>query len=110
MAQLALNKFQTETLEVTTSEQTVYTAPTGYTAIVLYDHVTNYGSNSATVTLKHVRGGTATEIIKNGNVPVADALIPMSGKLVLETSDSMKVSASANSTLKIILSILETAN
>ena len=110
MAQLALNKFQTETLEVTTSEQTLYTAPTGYTAIVLYAHVTNYGSNSATVTLKHVRGGTATEIIKNGNVPVADALIPMSGKLVLETSDSMKVSASANSTLKIILSILETAN
>ena len=110
MAQLALNKFQTETLEVTTSEQTLYTAPTGYTAIVLYAHVTNYGSNSATVTLNHVRGGTATEIIKNGNVPVADALIPMSGKLVLETSDSMKVSASANSTLKIILSILETAN
>ena len=43
MAQLALNKFQTETLEVTTSEQTVYTAPTGYTAIVLYAHVTNVG-------------------------------------------------------------------
>ena len=35
MAQLALNRFQTETLELTDSNQTAYTAPTGYTAIVL---------------------------------------------------------------------------
>ena len=41
MAQLALNKFQTVTFEVTTAEQTVYTAPTGYTAIVLYAHIAN---------------------------------------------------------------------
>ena len=110
MAQLALNKFQTETLELTTSEQTLYTAPTGYTAIVLYAHVTNVGTATATVTLKHVRSSTETEIIKNGIVPVNDALVPMTGKLVLETSDSLKVSGSDNSTLKIIISILETAN
>ena len=110
MAQLALNKFQTETLELTTSEQTLYTAPTGYTAIVLYAHVTNVGTATATVTLKHIRSSTETEIIKNGIVPIADALIPMSGKLVLETSDSLKVTGSDDSTLKIIISILETAN
>ena len=110
MAQLALNKFQTETLELTTSEQTLYTAPTGYTAIVLYAHVTNVGTATATVTLKHIRSSTETEIIKNGIVPIADALIPMSGKLVLETSDSLKVKGSDDSTLKIIISILETAN
>ena len=110
MAQLALNKFQTETLELTTSEQTLYTAPTGYTAIVLYAHVTNVGTATATVTLKHIRSSTETEIIKNGIVPVSDDLVPMSGKLVLETSDSLKVSGSDNSTLKIIISILETAN
>ena len=34
----------------------------------------------------------------------------MSGKLGLETSDSLKVTGSDNSTLKIIISILETAN
>ena len=110
MAQLALNKFQTETLVLTTSEQTLYTAPTGYTAIVLYAHVTNVGTATATVTLKHVRSSTETEIKKNGIVPVSDALVPMTGKLVLETSDSLKVSGSDNSTLKIIISILETAN
>ncbi len=49
MAQLALNRFQTVTLELTTSEQTVYTAPTGYTAIVLYAHVTNVGGGNETM-------------------------------------------------------------
>ena len=107
---LALNRFKTYTATLTTSSATIYTAPTGYTAIVLYAHVTNVGTATATVTLKHIRSSTETEIIKNGIVPVSDALVPMSGKLVLETSDSLKVSVSDNSTLKIIISILETAN
>lgn len=110
MAQLALNRFQTETLEVSTSEQTIYTAPVGYTAIVLYAHISNYGIVDSTVTMSHVRGGTNTEIIKGANVPINDALIPISGKLVLETNDSIKITASQDNTLKVILSILETAN
>ena len=107
---LALNTYKTITGIVTTGAVGIYTAPTGYTAIVLYAHVTNVGTATATVTLKHIRSSTETEIIKNGIVPVSDALVPMSGKLVLETSDSLKVSGSDNSTLKIIISILETAN
>jgi hypothetical protein len=110
MAQLALNRFQTETLEITDSEQTVYTTPTGYTAIILYAHVTNVGVTVETFTMSHVRSGTATEIIKDASVPVSDAYVPLDGKLVLETSDSIKIVASANSSLKLILSILETAN
>ena len=109
MAQLPLNRFQTETLVLTSSEQTMYTAPTGYTAIILYAHIANVGSSDATVTMKHVRSGTETEIIKGANVPINDAFVPMSGKLVLETNDSIKISASSNDTLKCIISILETA-
>lgn len=110
MAQLALNRFQTETLEVTTSEQTAYTAPTGYTSIILYAHITNIGASDATVTMSHKRSSTSTELIKNGTVPVNDAFIPLDGKLVLETNDSIVISSSNNNTLKLILSILETAN
>ena len=109
MAQLALNKFQTETLVLTTSNQTMYTAPTGYTSIVLYAHISNYGSADTTVTMSHVISITTNEIIKGANVPVNDAFVPMEGKLVLETNDSIQISAGANSTLKCILSILETA-
>ena len=107
---LALNKFQTETLEVTTSNQTAYTAPTGYTAIVLYAHVTNVTTSAATFTMTHVRSSTTTEIVKDASVPPSDAYIPLDGKLVLETSDSIQASAGANTTLKVLLSVLETAN
>ena len=107
---LALNRFKVYTKELTTSGQTIYTAPTGYTAIVLYAHVTNYGSSATTLTCSHVRTSTTTEIIKEASVPVNDAYIPLDGKLVLETSDYITALAGANSTLKIIVSVLETAN
>ena len=107
---LALNRFKTYTIVLTTSNQTVYTAPTGYTGIILYAHVTNYCAASTTLTMSHVRSSTTTEIIKGASVPVADAYIPLDGKLVLETSDSIQASAGANTTLKVLLSVLETAN
>ena len=107
---LALNRFKTYTKELTTSGQTIYTAPTGYTGIILYAHVTNYGSSGTTVTMSHVRSSTTTQIINAANVPVNDAYIPLDGKLVLETSDYIVAEASANTTLKILVSVLETAN
>ena len=67
-------------------------------------------TSAATFTMTHVRSSTTTEIIKDASVPPSDAYVPLDGKLVLETSDSIKIQASANSSLKLILSILETAN
>lgn len=110
MAQLALNSFKTVTFQVTTSESTVYTAPVGYTSIVLYSHITNVGVTTSSFTISHYRGATQTEIIKGGVVPVNDAYIPLQGKMVLETGDIIKIEGSANNSLKLILSILETAN
>lgn len=110
MAQLALNRFQTVTLDLTTADQTAYTSPTGYTAIVLYAHITNISTSSTTFTMSHVRSSTSTEISKDVSVPPSDAYVPMDGKLVLETNDSIKISAGSNSRLKLIMSILETAN
>ena len=107
---LALNRFQTETKQLTTADQTIYTAPNGYTGIVLYAHVTNYGSSATTVTMSHKRSSVTTEIAKDTQVPVNDAYVPMDGKLVLETGDSLVASAGANSTLKVLVSVLETAN
>ena len=107
---LALNRFQTETKQLTTADQTIYTAQNGYTGIVLYAHVTNYGSSATTVTMSHKRSSVTTEIAKDSQVPVNDAYVPMDGKLVLETGDSLVASAGANSTLKVLVSVLETAN
>jgi hypothetical protein len=60
---LALNRFKTYTKTLTTSSATIYTAPTGYTGIILYAHVTNYGSATTTVTMSHVRSGTTNEMV-----------------------------------------------
>ena len=110
MAQLALNRFQTETFPLTTSKATAYTAPTVYTGIVLYAHVTNVGTAATTFSMFHNRSGTEIEIVVDATVPANDAYIPLEGKLVMETSDTITVQAAANSELKLILSILETAN
>ena len=75
-------------VQLSTSPQTIYTAPTGYTGIILYAHVTNYtGSAAATITMAHVRSSTTTQIINAASVPAKDAYIPLDGKLVLETND-----------------------
>ena len=60
--------------------------------------------------MSHVRSTTTTEIIKDASVPVSDAYVPLDGKLVLQTNDSIKANAGANSSLKVLLSVLETAN
>ena len=97
---LALNRFKTYTKVLTTGDQTVYTAPTGYTGIILYAHVTNYGASSTTLTMSHIRSSTTTEIIKGASVPSADAYIPLDGKLVLETSDSIQAVSYTHLTLQ----------
>ena len=107
---LALNRFKTYTKELTTSSATIYTAPTGYTGIILYAHITNYAATATTLTMSHVRSSTTTQIISGAEVPVNDAYIPLDGKLVLETSDYIVAQAGANSKLKILVSVLETAN
>ena len=106
---LALNRFKTYTKELTTSSATIYTAPTGYTGIILYAHITNYASSGTTVTMSHVRSSTTTQIINEADVPVNDAYITLDGKFVLETSDYLVAQACADSTLKILLSVLESA-
>lgn len=110
MAQLALNNFKTVTVGISTATQTAYTAPTGYTSVVLYAHVTNVSDTSSSFTMSHQRSSTTTEIIRDRDVPVSDAFSPLDGKLVLETNDSITISGSENNKLKLILSLLETAN
>lgn len=109
MAQ-ALNVFKTVTANVTTSSTTVYTAPTGYSTVVLLAQVSNTGGNIVTVSSNHIRSGVPTNIITNAILPTADAISLLSGKLILQTGDSLNVSASANGTAQLLLSILETAN
>ena len=107
MAVAPLNKFLTIAVPIAPGEQTIYTAPTGTSAIVLFAQVSNVGIGQSypTVTFTHRRTSVATRtsgnvrnnrLIKDGEIPPNDALILVDGRLVLErtavVSDSIVIS------------------
>ena len=110
MAVLPLNTFRTIARELIVDEQTLYTCPTGVTGIILMAQVSNISSVTGRVTFIHVRGRTKTELLKNAPIPEQDARSMLTGRLVLEEGDRIVESASAALTLKITLSLVESAN
>ena len=111
---LALNVFKTITQIATTSPVGIYTAPVGYSGVVLLAQVANIDSASHDVTVSHRRtvngSPVTTEIVKNLAIQGNDTANILNGKLVLETGDSLVLSGSDNTNLKFIGSILETLN
>jgi hypothetical protein len=107
---LALNVFQTVTSVVSVSPVEVYTAPVGYTGVVLLAQVANIGATSADVTLVHRRISTDTEMLKEYPISASDTANLLAGKLVLESGDKLVLSGSNGTDLKFIASILETLN
>jgi hypothetical protein len=107
---LALNVFQTVTAVVNTSPTEVYTAPIGYTGVVLLAQVANIGATSSDVTLVHRRSSTDTEMLKQFPISANDTANLLAGKLVLESGDKLVLSGSNGTNLKFVASILETLN
>lgn len=106
-----LNTFKTVTALLTTSDQVIYTTPLGMTSIILMAQVTNVAGSDATVTFGLTGAdSTYTELVKNFDVPVADAASVLTGKLVVEQNGTLHALASANNRLKITLSVLESLN
>jgi hypothetical protein len=114
MAAVALNSFKTFRKNVTTDNIALYTCPVGVSAIVLLAQVTNITNDSVCqVTAMHSRPSDIPSDYSFSNgafVPPNDSinLVP-DGRLILETNDSIKVFATENNQLNIVLSILETA-
>lgn len=111
---LALNVFKTVTKIASTSAVGIYTAPIGYTGVVLLAQTANVGNNTQTVSFSHQRtiAGIAvtTEILKNFPVSASDTANLLSGKLVLESGDALVLSASNGTDVKFLGSVLETLN
>ena len=109
---LALNVFQTVTKVPPTSPVGIYTAPVGYTGVVLLAQAANVGSETYQVSLSHERSvsgiAVTTEIIKNLPIESSDTANLLAGKLVLETGDILVLSANNATNVKFIGSILET--
>lgn len=126
MALIPLNTFKTKTFllnDITT--QTVYTAPVGVTSIVLMAQVSNVSTQTQLINFIHHRNlpvladaqgfgaqepNTDSYLVKDFPIPEADAASILTGKLVIETLDSIRASAANSGTCQLLLSILETAN
>ena len=111
---LPLNVFQTITNVAPSDPVGIYTAPVGYSGVVLLAQATNVDTTTHTVSLDHVRtsAGIAvtTEVVKSMAVQGHDTMNLTQGKLVLESGDQLKLSASNANHVKFIASILETLN
>lgn len=109
----ALNVFRTVTSNLTTDEQLLYTAPRGKTSIFLSIQATNVSNAIATISFFHNSvENVRTAVAKDFKVPVGDsvAVIGPGSKLVLETGQSVVSSAGANSTLQLVMGVLESTN
>ena len=110
---IPLNTFKTVAAALTTSATDIYTAPVGITAIILMAQVSNM--NTATpldkwVTASHYDGSTSRYLVMQFDIPPYYAASILTGKLVLEPGQSLRMSAETNSYLEVVLSILETSN
>lgn len=107
---LPLNVFRTRAFELTTSEQTIYTTPSGITTIVLGAQASNISTASATITFTLRKNNTDYVMLKEFPIPPNDAAEVTTGKLVIEEGASVKAVVSANSAINLVMSILETSN
>jgi len=111
---LPLNVYQTITQVVGVNTVGIYTAPVGYSGIILLAQAANIGSGTQTVSFSHKRttAGIAvtTEIVKDLPIPANDSSNLLFGKLILESGDSIQIRSDSASNVKFIASILETLN
>ncbi len=127
MALIPLNTFKTKTRVLdTNTTATIYVAPIGVTSIVLMAQVANVDPNAAhTITFSHHRrfrvlpdaqGNNAqdpnitTELVMDFEVPPNDSASLITGKMILESQDSIRAYSDVEGSMKLVLSILETAN
>lgn len=127
MALIPLNTFKTKTQFIgTDTTATIYTAPVGVTSIILMCQISNLSTTTQAVTVMHHRnlpilqdaqglggqpGNTDSFLVKEFGIPENDAASVLTGKLIIETLDSIRAYTTGQpNSLQVVLSILETAN
>jgi hypothetical protein len=107
----ALNIFKTVTANLTTSSESVYTPPIGYSSVILLAQISNTNlANSVQVSARLGRpvGNVSTMLVGNITIPTDDAINVLTGRLIMNFGDTFQISASANASAQLTLSLLET--
>jgi hypothetical protein len=108
--QLPLNVFKTRALELSTTEQVIYLTPEGLTTIVLGAQASNLTDNPVKITFTLRKNGEDFIMLRDFTIPPNDAAEVTTGKLVIEQGASVKAVVTANNSVNMVLSILETSN
>jgi hypothetical protein len=106
------NTFKNKTVTgIGTSANSVYTAGSGVTATIVGLTCANITTSDCKVSVQvtDTSASVTSHVVKNAPVPTEGSLIVAGGnqKIVLETGDILKVTASAASSIDVMLSILE---
>ena len=108
---MAVNVFRNVATDITAGGLSVYTAPAGYSAIILAAQISNTTSSTVSVSLQVLNDdSTSTALLTDFDVPGNDAVNGIVGKLILETGQSLFISAADSTSLKLVLSVLESQN
>lgn len=107
---MAVNIFKNVRANLITTGDTIYTCPAGYSGIILMAQISNITSGTVDATMNVVDGATETSLITGFQIPGNNAAGALTGKLVLTPGQQITASASADSSLQLILSILESQN
>jgi hypothetical protein len=89
-----------------TGATTVYTVPASKTAIVIGFNIANVTSGQVSVDLQTA----GMYLAKSVPLPANSGLSPLDGKIVLETGDTIIVTANAASSVDAIISVMEQDN
>lgn len=96
---------------VGTSQTSVYTVPSATTTTVIGLTVSNIVASDISVDVVITDTSTTTSVylVKGATVPIGGALVPVGGdqKIVLETTDVIKVTSDTASSADVIVSVLE---
>lgn len=97
------NVFKNYTGTATTGGLTVYTVPASTTSVLIGLNLANKTGGSVTASVQ-VAG---VYVVFNAAIPAGTALSVLDGKIVAETTDTVVVTASANSAVDVIVSAME---
>ena len=105
------NDFKMVTAEdVGTSVATIYTTPSAKTTIILECDIANITGNTVLVDVEITDASASRTVylVKDAVIPSRAAMKVINGqKLILETSDAIKVTSDTSTSCDVVLSILE---
>ncbi len=102
--------FTAQNIDTSSSKATLYTCPSSTETTIIGLNIANILTVSITVTVELLDGGsTITHVVKDAIVPVGSSLVVVGGdqKIVMNSTDVLKVYGSENNCCDAVLSVLE---